>query len=271
LRNLGANSGNSAAKIPLDDGTVAEVPVFIDVPHCIKNMSNALQKYTIDFADGDERLLASWSDVTQCAAVELEKPQQLRLVPKIGVSHVQLSVGKKMSVRLAAQIFSRTMAHAIAVYAEHGILTSATARGTAKFCELVNALFDLTNNVSPLFAINQENLQLKLQEIDGWIAWLGSLRFISSDGKAYHGLKFHQGRQLSLRSLQEVCKKLLGSGTCAVVCSRSFTQDHVENGFSCIRRRGGFNDRPECREAAAAFRWMAVNQLLGICFEFEQL
>lgn len=263
LKSLGACSDNSTITVNLTDGTKATVPVFVDVPHCIKNMRNALQKYWIEFADGDKRLTARWADIVCVAEIELQKPDQLRLVPKLQECHVALTVGKKMSVRLAAQVLSRTMAHAMAVYMEYGILSSSTAQGTARFCERVNELFDLTNNATNFHSISADNLEVKAQEISDWITWLETLKFLTHDGKVFNGIKFHQGWAFSLRSLQTVSRELISSGVCDTVCARNFTQDHVENGFSCMRRRGGFNDCPEYREATAAFRSLAINQLLG--------
>ena len=45
---------------------------------------------------------------------------------------------------------------------------------------------------------------------------------------------------------------------------QTFMQDHVENEFSIVRRKGGFNDHPEYREAISAFSSLDVNLLLGV-------
>jgi hypothetical protein len=97
-------------------------------------------------------------------------------------------------------------------------LASPTALGTANFCQLVNQLFDLTNNAAQYKAIDAENLKDRLQEIDRLIDWLGKLKFLKSDGKEFNGLSFHEGWQVSLFSLRAV--------------SENQSQDHVENGFS---------------------------------------
>jgi hypothetical protein len=155
LRKLGASSDRSAVTLKLKDENEMNIPVFLDVPHCIKNMRNALQKYAVHFTDGDRHLIASWSDILRVAELELGKAEQLRLVPKLRDCHVNPTVGKKMSVRLAAQVFSRTMFHPIAVYCEYGLLVSQTATGTARFCQLVNDLFDMTNKFFSLECDNE--------------------------------------------------------------------------------------------------------------------
>ena len=49
----------------------------------------------------------------------------------------------------------------------------------------------------------------------------------------------------------------------------------MENGFSCIRQRGGFNDHPDSRDAIIALSSLSVNLLLGAnpanknCEDFE--
>ncbi|MEE4247030.1 MAG: hypothetical protein V2I33_16575 [Kangiellaceae bacterium] len=226
LKKLRCNSDQSAVNLKLSDESQVEVPVLIDVPHCIKNMRNALQKYAIEFDYNGKRMFASWRDILVVAGLELAKPDQLRLVPKLRECHVNLTIGKKMSVKLAAQVLSRTMAHAIAVYSEYGLLSTPTALGTAKFCELINTLFDLTNNAAVFNSITTENIHIKSEEIDSWIAWLSSLRFVKDDGRQFNGLSFHEGWQWSLKSLKAISKKLLHNAGCKSILSRSFTQDY---------------------------------------------
>jgi hypothetical protein len=152
------------------------------------------------------------------------------------------------------------MAQALRVYSTHKVIVSDTALDTARFCELVDELFDLSNGISKNSLYKFDSFKMK---IDSWYKWLDNLHFLQSNGSRCNRLKFHIGWQFSLRSLTHVFMKLQAAGLSNELICRNLTQDHVENGFSCIRRRGGFNDCPEYREAAAAFRSIAVNQFLG--------
>jgi hypothetical protein len=262
IRNLGANVDNPELSIEMN-GSIVRIPAVVDVPHCLKNMRNALMKYLIHFYDNGERKIACWADILAVAEAELSRPDNLRLVPKLKEIHVNLTVGKNMSVKLAAQVLSRMMAQALRVYVEFGVIVSDTALHTARFCELVNALFDLSNGRLSRDGITINNRDAKNSEIDYWCDWLQGLEFHKKDGVRVNGIKFSIGWQLSLRSIQRIAEQALHADSWEKVMVRQLTQDHVENGFSCIRRRGGFNDRPECREAVAALRSLSVNQLLG--------
>ena len=58
--------------------------------------------------------------------------------------------------------------------------------------------------------------------------------------------------QISLGLFISLADKLVRGGQVKQLLTHWLTQDHVKNGFSCICRRGGFNDTPEYREARAA-------------------
>ena len=85
-------------------------PMYVvpDVPHCLKNCRNALRKYDIEFEPGK---FARWQDFN--CLWQLESGVVLRCAPKLKADHVELPVGKNMSVSLAAQTFSRSTAAAI--------------------------------------------------------------------------------------------------------------------------------------------------------------
>jgi hypothetical protein len=91
---MGANSNHPLVKLDID-GQINEISAFIDTPHCLKNMRNALMKCIIEFNDDDIRKSANWSDICAVAEAELGKADQLRLVPKLTEAHINLPLGKK--------------------------------------------------------------------------------------------------------------------------------------------------------------------------------
>jgi hypothetical protein len=227
-------------------------------------MRNALRSYNISFASGNENKLASWCDIVEVYGLDSNKINQLRFLPKWTDSHVNLTLGKKMNVRMAANVLSRTTSKAIQCYVEYNQMKSTTALATAEFCDRVNSLFDLCNNSDFLQGVSLLNLESRVEEMQRCIEWLDSLRFYRiGQHKEYKGHSFVQGWQVSLSSFIGLSRMLVGGGQINRLLLRFFTQDHVENGFSCVRRRGGFNDCPEYREAISALSSLAVNSLLG--------
>jgi hypothetical protein len=57
------------------------------------------------------------------------------------------------------------MAQAVRTSAQFNVISSPTIWGIAKFCELVNKLFDLTNGIASFDSINAANVEAKHQAI----------------------------------------------------------------------------------------------------------
>ena len=70
------------------------------------------------------------------------------LAPKLTKLHFDLRPFKKMNVRLASQVLSRSGAVAIRTYVHFGRLPT-DALTTADFVEKVDRLFDILNSMSP--------------------------------------------------------------------------------------------------------------------------
>lgn len=69
-----------------------------------------------------------------------------RAMPKITIKHLQPNPWQKMSVRLAAQIFSESVSSTIETCIQTGQLNSLTAKYTAGFISQMNATFDCLNS-----------------------------------------------------------------------------------------------------------------------------
>lgn len=102
--------------------------------------------------------------------------------------------------------------------------------------------------------------ETQVAELHQWIEWLDTLRIYRRNkvtgtvsDKEYLGHNFVKGWQVSLASFARLAQQLVGGGHVKCLLLRQVTQDHVENGFSSVRRHGGFNDRSS----------LSVNFLLG--------
>lgn len=76
---------------------------FFDTPHLMKAIRNILIKYPVQFENKE----AKWSHIEELH--NLEKNQDLRMVPKLTESHVNPTNFQKMRVKLATQVFSSTV------------------------------------------------------------------------------------------------------------------------------------------------------------------
>ena len=91
-----------------------KVMALCDVPHLFKCLRNALLKNTLT-VDGH---VAKWEHVL--ALYDVDSKRQLRAAPKLKRGHVHLQAFKKMSVRLATQLMSRSVAAAMSLYQSFG-------------------------------------------------------------------------------------------------------------------------------------------------------
>ncbi len=86
-----------------------EIVFFYDSPHLIKSARNCLQN-TKNLVSFNGRL-AKWSDIIHFH--EQDAQQSIRCAPKITSAHLRPTTFEKMSVHLATQVFSNTVASAM--------------------------------------------------------------------------------------------------------------------------------------------------------------
>lgn len=76
---------------------------IFDTPHLLKAVRNILMKYPVEFENQE----ANWCHVEHL--YDLEKHQDLRMVPKLTEAHVHPTCFQKMRVKFATQVFSSTV------------------------------------------------------------------------------------------------------------------------------------------------------------------
>uniref|UniRef100_A0A146L106 Transposable element P transposase n=1 Tax=Lygus hesperus TaxID=30085 RepID=A0A146L106_LYGHE len=132
-------------------GITAEMPYFMfqekqiffmwDSPHLIKSMRNNLLTYNYKWKTG----VAKWEHINE--TVKCDDPLRLRLLPKVNIGHVDFKKNsfKKMKVKLATQVLSRSMSTALLVLQMKGILPADSVH-TAECVQDLNDLFDCFNS-----------------------------------------------------------------------------------------------------------------------------
>lgn len=221
-----------------------KIYAFYDVPHIIKSIRNNLVKY--NFRDNNG--IISWQYIKDL--YKLESKNALRNITKLSERHILITCWSKMSVKLAAQVFSRSvwdaMLTAMRLKKKNGFpYLDKKALNTANFVKIINDIFDCLNSrvaydKNPLCCgLSDFNPQVeaKLREV---LAWLPTLKVMSLSTKTPPCLT---GLMISIKSTLDLWSDLKKSGTKYLLTSR-LNQDPLENLFSILRRRSGFNSNP---------------------------
>lgn len=86
-------------------------------------------------------LSASWKDISDL--FNLEKLKALRKAPQLTLDHIQPSLGQKMKVSLATQVFSHRSAAAMRSLKDE---LASSAEKTADILDFFNRVFDFCNS-----------------------------------------------------------------------------------------------------------------------------
>ena len=185
----------------------------------------------------------------------------LKYLPKLTKEHFQLTLCSVMNVRLAVQVLSFSIGK---VLQEFG---PPDGEGTAKFCILMDSLFDCFNvrNTEEFIRKRKPNLKPYSDPQDEPFDWLKNdfLKFFkdwknsienrpgnfSKQAKSSMFLAWqtYESLLITVNSFMAVCKYLLIDTGFSYILSEKFCQDHLENCFGkqCrIRRR---RDNPNVR------------------------
>lgn len=235
-------------------GTGESIFFLFDVCHLLKNVRNCFGQYGV-LSDGDGQQI-SWEFVK--ALHEEQQKDNLFLGNKLASKHIDF-VKNKMSVKLAAETLSRSVADAIEYLREEkDVPRFRGSEATCKFIRTFDKLFDICNSSSPIgkyskSPISLSNLKEKLEDLDNIKIYIRGL----TDST---GTPLTTGRRktafigfvVTITSLQKLAQRLLHQNDpFKYVLSYKLSQDHLECLFSRIRRRGGWNNNP----TSLQFKW----------------
>jgi hypothetical protein len=142
-----------------------------DPPHLIKNVRNNLLTDNILI----DNKVVSFDHIVKL--FEMEQDSVLRFVPKLTKAHVELNNFKKMNVKLATQVLSRSVACGIRTNISMKKMP-VEAEDTAEFIERIYRLFNIMNSNSrnskskwknPLCLKSVEQLHVLKSDVK-WIA-----------------------------------------------------------------------------------------------------
>jgi len=142
---------------------------------------------------------------------------------------------------------------------------------TAQFCHMINNAFDIMNS-RKLYSNKPYNNAISnktfsqyktfTNQFNDYIETLeleDGVRVIESKRKT--GFK---GMIMGLNSALDLFELFVLKNHLTFLLTYKLSQDHLETFFSAVRRRGGYNDNPTCRQFQAAYKRLLVhNTIIG--------
>jgi hypothetical protein len=237
---------------PLDPNE--KVYFIFDACHLIKLVRNCLATFGTIYHDGQP---ISWSYIEKL--YKYQQKDNLYLANKLKTKHIQWQ-RHKMNVKVAVQALSSSVADAIDFLREDLHLADfAGSEKTTEFIRTVDKLFDYLNSRTPKAkGYKQPMNRFNLDSREKWLQETKKYFEALKDGK---GQPLVNGRRktawigfiITIDSVLAICRNLLvrQDQPFRYVCTYKMSQDHLEMLFSRIRRRGGWNNNPNCLQ----FKW----------------
>ena len=232
------------------------VYVLYDPPHLVKSIRNNFVKYDFECDEG----LASFQHVQQFFENDSKLP--VRMCPKLGPKHVELTNFSKMRVCLATQLLSHSTAAALMTYISIGALPDC-ARATVSFIDRFDRLFDCFNSVQQhcilkphkgAIAVGTVHAQF-LSECSGWLQRVK----VCNNGNEIHCIN---GWQITISAVISLWTELRSHYGYSYLLTSRLNQDCLENFFAVIRQSSGCCDNPEPLQFQAAVKQSMINLLL---------
>lgn len=239
-----------------------KICAIFDVPHLLKSIRNNLLFALYLYLKGC--VYISFDVIREIFAIDKQSTAGRALL-KLTEKHMFPNSFQKMSVRLAAQVFSHSVASAIRTAVASGQLDNEYATATADFIEVVDNLFDALNSKhlytrKPCNAALSDQNQHVLCAIDKGLELFTELIKVTKDCKMSRPPCFN-GWLLSIKGIKMIHEIGKKEGFTYLLTGR-LNQDPVENFFSIMRQKGGYNKNPTVRSFSGAFKSNFVINLM---------
>lgn len=214
-----------------------QIYLFPDVCHSLKSARNRLATKSTFYDSQNNKI--EWRFI-----VELEKFQRennVNLGNRLTKVHIQWEK-KRMSVRIAAETLSNSVADAIEFLANKEIAAFQESEATVAFIRRINNVFDILNSKNSNDAIGFKRTispQTKdeyFKYFDESIAYFKNLK-LSPQGQSI--LKTQSKTVVIMTNFRLFYQSYVEGGTLEYVATFHFSQDHLELFFGC---KYWFND-----------------------------
>jgi len=245
-----------------------KIIVLFDTPHLLKSLRNNFLNH--DF-QCNKKIFSS-EDLQKTYEIDT-KNNTAQALCRLTIDHLEPDNFSKISVKLAAQFFSHSVSSTIKTVIQTGELMSPTAEDTASFIELVNNVFDVLNS-RQLF--NNNPLKTALTKSTS----TESFNILLEAGKCFKSLKqvpthcrgrcmsrpyCFEGMVQTINGVMELFSDEKEKDEFSHLLTNRLNQDPLENFFSVLRQKGGFNPNPTARTLRTSFRSKCI-ELFDIDF-----
>lgn len=254
----------------LDPTTGQRVYFFLDPSHMLKLVRNTFCDYRC-FYDGNGNKI-QWSFVE--ALHKIQEKELFFMANKLRANHIYFKT-KIMNVRLAAQLFSASVAEALSFCEiELDMSDFDGATPTSKFISLINDVFDILDSRSRQNgnkkALNSENFETAYKIMDEARNVLMSLSaYVKNrngesrkmkliDSPRYTGFL---GLLVCIESTKSIFQDLIQNqqNSLKYMPLHRISQDHIELFFSIVRSHGGYSNNPSSSQFEAIYKKILVN------------
>ncbi|KAH9379295.1 hypothetical protein HPB48_006995 [Haemaphysalis longicornis] len=232
---------------PCIDG--AFLHLMCDVPHIIKCVRNHMMKHKYGQIGEHQANYQHYERL-----FEAEKKAHIKVVPKLTEYHVKPQRLQTMNVRLATQLFSRSVAIGLKVYRQLKVPGFADSTGTEQFTLLINYLFDILNTKVPPAGIRKGSP--KIQFLKDFLEMMNRTE-PNRNVKLFASAQTVESIRVTLMSVLSIIDFLHSKGV-NYILTASLNQDPLERFFGLVRSFGGDEDHPTVTKFSQIFRLLSL-------------
>lgn len=243
-----------------------------DCPHLLKGIRNNLLVKDLNFIHEGKSKIASWSHILQLYKID-QKQGPYSQVYKLTDEHVLNNKIKRIKVKMATQVFSRTVATAMysrALVSKELPTTSdfyldPNASDTADVLLFFDKLFDSVNS-NGIYSPPEKPLRSAVTENSAHVVfWQSAIPILES----MHFKEIRSSKEIRIPSLKNWVFSLRGFiyltnkllPILKYLPLRIFNQDPLENLFSQVRSHSVRN--PTCAVFISTYKSLVINNLTG--------
>ena len=229
--------------------------MMYDPPHLMKSIRNNFKRHGYKYGTDD----VSWRYIEKFYEMDAALP--IRMAPKLTKRHIAVPAFADLSVKLAVQVLSHTVAAGITTMVRLKALEP-NASATANFISSMDKLFN---------CFNSRNFSNKAPMAHAFSASSGHVAFLQHACEDFKRLRCKNktgslpcltGWQLSINCLLQLWDDLSSNEQVSYLLTSRLNQDCLENLFSVIRGKGGHRTNPTPREFRASIKQTMVDAIL---------
>ncbi|CAI6353573.1 unnamed protein product [Macrosiphum euphorbiae] len=249
---------------------INEKKIFLiyDMPHLVKSIRNNLLSGNFEINNN----IVSFKDIRKTYETDIKNTA--RAMTKITPAHLAPNAFQKMTCKLAIQLFSNSVSAAIKTCVSTGELISDTAINTSNFISVINDMFDAANSKN-LYDRNinkrpiSDNNTHVLQNLEKARLMFKNAKKINlktnktSVPPCFTGIIWSTTAIMNLfQSEKEDMSQFQPTGKDYFLMTNRLTQDALENFFSLMRQKNGYNRNPTARTFRCCFGHICTYSLM---------